>query len=160
MSQEVDYYRIYVDQLKDGKVEKFDRYFPADVMEVEESELRFAKDIHVKGEAYLTEESLILHLDFDAVGTIPCSICNDPVEAPISVKGLYHVVSMDDIRGHIYDMREVVRENVLLNTPSFTECNGGNCSERASLGKYLKSQDSLNQEPEEGQQPFKDLQSF
>lgn len=160
MSQEVDYFRIYVDQLRDGKVEKIDRLFPAEVMEMEESELRFNKEIHVKGEAYQSEDSLILHLTIDAIGIIPCSICNEPVEAPISVKGLYHVVSIDEIKGHIYDMREVVRENVLLNTPSFTECNGGKCSERASLGKYLKSQDSLNQEPEEGQQPFKDLQSF
>ena len=33
MSQEIDYFRIYVDQLRDGKVEKIDRYFPADVMD-------------------------------------------------------------------------------------------------------------------------------
>jgi uncharacterized metal-binding protein YceD (DUF177 family) len=158
MPEEIDYYKIYVDQLRDGKVERIERDFPSEVMDVEDSDLRFEKNIRVQGEAYQSEDSLVLHLDLETEGLIPCSICNEPVAVPIEAKGVYQVISIEDIKGHIYDTRDVVRENILINTPAFAECNGGRCSERASLAKYLKSQETANQELEEGHQPFKDLQ--
>lgn len=157
MSNEIDNYKIYVDQLREGKVESIDCYLPSEMMDVRDDELAFEKKIHARGEAYISDDSLILHLDLDATAVIPCSICNDPVDTPVVVKGLYHVVPFNEIKGHIFDMREAVRENILLNTPSFSECNGGTCKERQSLGKYLKSDEDLEQEPFEGQQPFKDL---
>ena len=160
MSQEIDYYKIYVDQLRDGKVERIERDFPPDVMDVQDSDLCFEKSIRVHGETYQSEDSLVLHLDLETEGLIPCSICNEPVAVPIAVNGVYQVISIEHIQGHIYDMRDVVRENILINTPAFAECNGGQCSERASLAKFLKSQETTNQELDEGHQPFKDLQSF
>lgn len=160
MSSEIDYYKIYVDQLRDGKVERIERDFPPDVMDVQDSDLCFEKNIRVHGEAYQSENSLVLHLGLEAEGLIPCSICNKPVAVPVAVNGVYQVISIEHIMGRIYDMRDVVRENILINIPAFAECNGGQCSERVFLEKYLKNQETANQELDEGHQPFKDLQSF
>ncbi|CCB91828.1 putative uncharacterized protein [Waddlia chondrophila 2032/99] len=157
MSNEVDNYKIYVDQLRDGKIESVGCFFPPEMMDVQDDALAFDARIHVKGEAYVSDHALILHLDLHASAVIPCSICNASVDTPVVVKGIYHLVPLDEIKGHIFDIREVVRENILLNTPLFSECNEGNCSERQFLKKYLKSDEDLQQKPFEGQQPFKDL---
>jgi len=157
MSKEIDYHRIYVDQLRDGKVELIDRHFPSETMDVHDDELSFEKEIHVKGEAYVSEGSLILHVDLIAEAVIPCSICNEPVETPVVAKGVYHIVPFEEIKGHVFDMTDMVRENILLNTPSFSECGGGSCKQREFLGKYMRNSDDSQQEPFEGQQPFKDL---
>ncbi len=157
MSQEVDYYKIYVDQLREGKVEQIDRQFPIELLDVNETELTFSGKIHVTGEVYQSSDSLVLHLNMEVSGVIPCSICNEQVTVPLSIKGLYHVVPVNEIKGHIFDMRPIVRENILINTPQFAECDGGNCQERSSISQYLKSNDAKNEELSEGYQPFMDL---
>lgn len=153
MARDVDYYKIYVDQLHGGKVERFARDFPPEVIDISDKELIFNNKISVVGEAYQSDNSLVLHLDLNTIATVPCSICNEPVDVSVVIKGFYHVVPIAEIKGHIFDMRDVVRENILLGSPGFAECNEGNCEYRASLEKYLSNLDSID-----GQRPFKDLQ--
>lgn len=157
MSQEVDYYKIYVDQLRDGKVEQIDRLFPVELLDVNEADLKFVGDIHVTGEVYQSSDSLVLHLNMNVNGLIPCSICNEEVRVPLSVKGFYHIVPIDEIKGHVFDMQSIVRENTLINTPRFAECDGGDCQQRSTISQYLKRSDKQNEELSEGYQPFMDL---
>ena len=83
--------KIYVDHLKQGKVEKIDRVLSPTFIEVEEPHLSFHSDVMLHGEAYITEGGLVIHFDVKTEGQIPCTICNEPVKVPIAVKGFYHV---------------------------------------------------------------------
>ena len=151
--------KIYVDQLKQGKIEKIDRSVPSDLLDVEEPDLSFESDISILGEVYIASDGLVCHLDLGAVGIIPCSICNEPVNVPIRVNGLYHVEPMESIRAGIFNMSGVIRENIILGTPAFAECQGGSCPQRKVFGEYLKMEDPSrkNDSEEEGYHPFSDL---
>jgi uncharacterized metal-binding protein YceD (DUF177 family) len=151
--------KIYVDRLKEDKIEQFERLLPPDFLDISEPDLHFESDVTVRGEAYVAGDGLVLHIDICAIGVIPCSICNERVEVPIQLKGLYHVEPLEGIKAGIFDMGPVIRENLLLEIPAFAECQNGNCPQRKIIGKYLKKKDvsdSLDDE-EEGYRPFKDL---
>lgn len=150
--------KIYVDQLRGGKVEKIDRSFSSDFLDVHEDMLSFHDNVVVGGEAYVTNEDLVLHLDLATKGLISCSICNDPVDVDLKIQGYYFVEPLSNIKSGIYNMRDLIREVVLLEIPEFAECNEGNCPKRKEIGKYLKKPSSQQGgEDEHGFNPFTDL---
>ena len=151
-------FKIYVEQLRSGNTENIQEVFTSDFLDVKEKDLSFSKPITVQGQAYLADEELILHLDIQATATLPCAICNDPAEVPISVKDFYHAVPLDDIKGAVYDFREILRETILLEVPNITECHQGKCPQRQPLKKYFKKESNPEvKEDDEGYRPFADL---
>ena len=141
-----DDFKIFVDRLKGGKVDKLNLSLPPDFLDVTESHLSFKTDVSVKGEAYIAEDALVLHMDIGTREEIPCSICNSPVGVDIHLKGVYHIEPLADIKAGVFDPKEVIRENILLESPSFAECNQGNCPERTRIKKYLKDSASNQSE--------------
>lgn len=154
-----DAFKIYVDQLRHGHTEHLEEEFPSHVMDVEEKELKFFQPIKIEGEAYLAEDELILHLNIETSAQILCSICNEPVEVPISLQGIYHTVPLEECKSGIFLYQDVIREAILVETPRFAECKGS-CPKRKEFKKYLRkegvSDDYLP--PEEGQKPFAHLE--
>lgn len=140
--------KIFVDQLKQGKVEKIDRILNSALLGVNESNLSYGSTLSVAGEAYIAEDELVLHLDISAEAKIPCSICSEPVAVPVRIKGLYHIEPLSHIKHGIFEATEVIRENLLLETPAFVECAGGNCPQRQAMAKYFKKEPSLLEEEE------------
>lgn len=153
-----DAFKIYVEQLRDGHVENLEETLPSTFLDVHESELVFLDPVKFKGQAYLADNDLVLHFDVHVSLKMPCAICNRPVENEIDISGAYHSVPLEEVKTGIYNFSEMLREVILLDIPQFTECNGGNCSERKEIAKYLKEPSSHKQEEEEeGYQPFADL---
>lgn len=150
-------FKIYLAPLRGGGTEKLDCAFAPDFLEVDDPALKFTKEVLLHGEAYITDEQLVIHFGFSACAVIPCSICNTPVEVPVHAEGLYHVLPMANIRAPYYDMHDLLRESVLLETPAFAECSGGTCPERESLKDYLKTASDEEAEEEEGYHPFSEL---
>jgi uncharacterized metal-binding protein YceD (DUF177 family) len=150
-----DQFKIFVQHLREGKTEQINFEAEPQFLEVNEPELRFCKPVSVKGVAYVAGDELILRLSAETEAEIPCSVCNAPVIVPISRKGFYHGVPLDEIKNSVFDYREAVRENLIIDAPRFIECNGGVCPEREVLKKYFK-EPGLEEE-EERQSPFKDL---
>jgi uncharacterized metal-binding protein YceD (DUF177 family) len=130
--------KIYIDRLKGGQTLKLEESLPPDFLDVHEEDLLFAEPVRLKGEAYLANEHLIIHLNIETTACLPCSICNDPVHLPISIKNIYLTEPLDEIKGAIFDITGEVRESILLQTPLFTECHGGKCPERDALQQFLK----------------------
>lgn len=149
-------YKIFVDQLKNGHVEKIDEKFSPAFLDIHEKELKFDKDVLVKGEAYTADGDLILHLDIEACATLPCSICNEPVFVEINIKNLYHYVPLEEIKGALFPLDDVLREAILLETPSFAECTNG-CPKRKEIEKYMRKPKSSTDEQEDGFRPFENL---
>jgi uncharacterized metal-binding protein YceD (DUF177 family) len=153
-----DRFKIYVEQLRHGHVEKLDESFSPEFLDVNDSDLVFAELVTVSGEAYLADDILILHLDIGTMARIPCAVCNAPVDVPIEIKGAYHAVPLEEVKGSIFNFKELLRETILLEVPQLAECEQGKCPKREEIRRYLvdPKKDS-KQNPEEGYHPFADL---
>ena len=153
-----DLFRIYVEQLRDGNIEEIDEIFSPDFLEISERELSFSKPVTVCGQVYLADDVLILHFDIQTIATIPCAVCNSPADVSIAIKGFYHAVPLEEIKGAVYDFREILRETILLEVPILAECHQGKCPQRKSLEKYFKKEGAPgSKEDDEGYRPFADL---
>lgn len=153
-----DAFKIYVEQLRDGHVEQISEKLSSEFLEINERDLKYLGDVTVTGEAYLANDDLILHLNAETIAVIPCSICNEPVKVGVSLKGFYHSIPLLEIKGAIFNYMEILRENIVLETPSFAECEEGRCPHRKEIAKYLKKPgNEKKQAGEEGHHPFADF---
>ena|ERR1700722_3170400 len=130
--------KIYIDRLKGGQTLAIDESLPPDFLDLHEKDLVFLEPIRLKGEAYLANEHLIIHLNIQTVVRLPCNICNDSVCIPLAVKNIYLTEPLAQIKSAIFDLTGEVRESILLQAPSFAECHSGKCPERANLKQFLK----------------------
>ncbi len=97
-------------------------------------------------------------MDINTVAILPCAICNGPADVAIAIKGFYYAVPLNEIKGAIYDFREILRESVLLEVPILAECHQGKCPQRKSVEKYLKKESTTgSKEDDEGYKPFADI---
>lgn len=154
-----DHFRIFVEQLREGQVEEVNEEFSPQFLDVHERDLSFKSPVMISGEAYLAEDMLVLCFDIKTNATLPCLVCNDPVNVDIGIKGFYHAVPLKEIKGGIYDFSEILRETILLETPQLAECHQGKCPQRKNLEKYFKQESSLgtNKSEDEGYRPFAGL---
>jgi cytochrome oxidase Cu insertion factor (SCO1/SenC/PrrC family) len=74
----------------------------------------------------------------------------------IEIDNFYHSEPLSEIKGAIYNFKDLLRETILLEVPSFAECEG-NCPRRQEVSKYLKEPSDDQQDSEDGYQPFADL---
>lgn len=158
---ELEGFKIYVDRLRDGAIEKISEVFTSDFLCQRDESLSYQTDVNVVGEAYLAENDLILHLNVSTSAEVPCTICTKPVTVPVTLEGLYIVEPLEEIPSGIYSFREALRESIILEAPRFAKCGGEKCENEAEYTKYLKQKSvkesrSLSSN-EEGHQPFKDL---
>jgi len=152
-------FKIFVDRLKKEDKHKIHEVVSPDFLDIHEEELSFHNNVIVDGEAYLAHDELILHLSAEAEALIACAICNEGVPTKVRLEAFYHAEPLDKIKGAIFDYQELLRENILVETPEFVECEG-NCPKRKVLKKYLKSEESSvdKKSDPEGYKPFSDLE--
>lgn len=160
-----DAFKIYVDQLKDGHEENIHEEFLPEFIGITEKDLTFKDPVKVEGKAYLADDSLILNFDIETTAIMPCTVCNAPVAVEIKIRNFYHMESVDEIKSGIYNIQDILRETILIETPHFAECNNGKCSEREKISKYLKNPNSDGDElngkkssDDDGYKPFSNLE--
>ena len=142
--------KLLIDRLKKGQTEKIDQTLERAFLGPDEKELKFSFAVKAKGEAYLTDDHLIIRLKASTKVLMPCSICNEMIESDLNVDHFYHAVPVEEIECAIFDYQEFLREALLLELPQTVECNDGNCPERATMAPYIRSSDDANF-------PFKDI---
>jgi len=156
-------FKIFVDRLRNGHKEKIEEKFSPQALEMkEEKELFFPSTVDVSGETYLAEDHLVLHIHISTQVTVPCTICNEKFTIPIEIPNVYISTPLSEIRDSTFDYSSEVREAVLLQIPTYFECQDGNCPERTVIKKYLKpspsSKKSSSPAENEGVNfPFADL---
>lgn len=147
-------FKLYIDRLRGGDpVNLSGTYSPA-LFEIEEEDLSFQHAVTVSGQAYTTDDHLVLHFDAQAVAKIPCSICNEWVEVTLEVKGFYETLPLSEIEGRFFDFHLPLREALLLELPPVAECAGG-CPQRETLAPFMRHQAKLKDEKPNF--PFSDL---
>lgn len=156
-----DRFKIYPDQLRNGNVEEINELYEPDFISINEKELKFVKPVSVKGQAYLADDNLVLNLDIEAFAVMPCSICNEAVEICIDIESLYHVEPLEQIKGAVYNLKELLREAIVIDVPNFAECHNGHCPQRKEMAKYFKKDDvdATKKEASDGDRyhPFADI---
>lgn len=142
-------FKIWIDRLTEGRVQKIDTTFESSFLEIDEKELKFRAPVVVAGEAYLAEAELIIHLKAQTKATLPCAICNEMLDAELKVDNFYQSIELKEIEGAIFDFSSQLREALLIEVPTHFECCGGNCPERPKIKPYLREKQEHF--------PFKDL---
>jgi uncharacterized metal-binding protein YceD (DUF177 family) len=139
-------FKILIDRLKGGQTHKIEELADPAFLGPEESELRFKAKVFTKGEAYLTDDHLIIHLKAATTVAMPCAVCNSMIDVDLKVDDFYHAEPIEEIRSAIFDISEALRESLLIELPRTVECNGGKCPERSTLTAFMrpKSEDRPN----------------
>ena len=138
-----DTFKIFVKRLRDGHDEAIQEVLDPDFIDIHEADLLFKAPVVLQGNASVADEALVLILSVETEAIMPCAICNRPVPIKISIPHCCHTENLSELKGGIFDYKEVLREQILLEIPYKAECNGGDCPERASLAKYLTKKDNL-----------------
>lgn len=138
MTDKNDRFKIHVENLRTGHVEKIEESFDPAFLDVDEPELQFRKPVAVNGEAYVAGHELILHLNIRTSYVVPCVICNSPVDVPVSLTNVYESIPLEDVAHGVYNMRDALRQAILLESRPFAECNNGHCPQRKEVESYLK----------------------
>ena len=153
----MDNLKIYIDRLNGGQTQEIDETLAPDFLDVNEKELSFKDPVHIKAEVYLADDYLVIDLNADTFAWLPCSICNENVRTPITIKNFHLTQPLAEIKAAIFDLVEKVREVILLQTPLFTECNEGKCPERENIKKFLKPDEKPSNPADINYFPFADL---
>jgi len=132
-----DTFKIFVKRLREGHEEKIHESLAPDFLDIHEAELVFKAPVLIHGSATVADQSLVLLLSVETEAIMPCAVCNREVIVKISIPHLCHTEDLSEIKGGIFDYKETLREQILLELPYRAECNGGDCPERASLAKYF-----------------------
>lgn len=151
-----DFFKIYIEQLRDGREEQINEKLDPSFLDVQEPDLIFEKPVELEGVAYLAEHELVLKWNIRAEAIMPCSICNEPVKTLIDICDFYYSEPVSEIKTGVYNFKNLLRETILLEIPPFIECHEGQCPKRQEYQKYLK-EPSNPPSDEEGYHPFADL---
>lgn len=136
--------KLLIDRLKNGQTEKIDQKLAGAFLGPDEEELKFSFPVKVKGEAYLTDDHLIVHLKAETRVLMPCSICNQMIDSDLKVDHFYQAVPVEEIPSAIYDYQDLLREALLLELPRTVECNSGKCPERETMAPYMRHVEDTN----------------
>ncbi len=129
-------FKIWIDRLGEGKVQKIEESFDPSFLEI-------------------AENHLVIRLKASTKVTVPCVICNEMIDAELNVENFYHTEAVSEIRDALFDLSAPLREALLIELPSYFECEGGNCSQRQTLEPYLRS--TLKSDKKDTHLPFADL---
>lgn len=151
---------VLIEHLREGKSTPIDESFAPTTLELNDEELSFIDPVSIKGSGYLAEDLLVIQIDITGACYLPCAVCNKPVKIPLVLKNTYITKPLSECSsGKAYFMQDL-REAILLEVPSFTECNEGKCPERTHMKEYLKqpAPKTPRQEESDLYYPFDDLE--
>lgn len=149
-------FKISVEPLRDGGQEKIHEQLDSAFLDIKESSLVFDKPVWLEGVAYIAGEELVLHWDIRTEALISCSICNEPVRVFLHIPNFYYSEPVKEIKSGIYNYKDLLRETILLEIPSFAECAEGSCPKRKEYQKYL-TEPSTSSSEDNGYHPFADV---
>lgn len=153
-----DAFKIYVDQLRDGHSEKIDETLDPSFIDLHDPDLTFQDPVRMTGEAYLADSDFVIRFDVDTVAVVPCAICNAMIKVPVQIRDAYIVAPRAEIKSGIFNFKELLREQIVLDAPQHVECGGGQCPHRKEIAKFLKeSSEDSDEKGDDYYRPFADL---
>jgi uncharacterized metal-binding protein YceD (DUF177 family) len=136
-----DTFKIFVGRLKVEHEERIEEILSPDFLDIQEAELAFQAPVYLRGIADVADEMFVLRLVIETELIMPCAICNQGTAIKISIPDFYYTEALAEIKGGLFDYRDILREAILLEIPYTAECNSGHCPERAAMAKYFTKND-------------------
>ncbi len=144
--------KIYIERIRDGNTEELAEKLSPAFMEIEEQDVSFKSPIEVMGEAYVTDDFLLIRMSIKTEALLTCALCNEEFSFPIDIEDMVQEEPLEEIRDGVYDLLPLIRENILLAIPFYPQCGIDSCKHRSEIEPYLKKE-----RPPEETSPFKDL---
>jgi uncharacterized metal-binding protein YceD (DUF177 family) len=141
---------LYIERIRDD-TETLSETLKPTFMDVEEKDVLFQDPIELKGEAYVTDDYLIIRMSIHTKARLVCSFCNNSFTFDIDLPNFLHEEPLENISGATFDLLPLVRETILLALPMYPQCGLTSCNHRDEIEPYLKKQSASNN-------PFMDLQ--
>lgn len=135
---------IYIDRLRDGRVEKITEELDPKVLDISDSEIDWPGPVYVTGEAYLAEDFLLVSLSIKAEVLLHCRVCNEQFSYPITLSKIDQEVPLEEIHDAAFDALALIREVLLVEIPFYPQCGGAACNNRSKLEKYFSKDHKLN----------------
>ncbi|HSX38785.1 MAG TPA: hypothetical protein VLE95_08200 [Chlamydiales bacterium] len=152
-------FKIWIDRLGNGCVQKIEESFDPSFLEIHEKELQFRSPVEVTGEAYLAEQHLVIHLNARTKASVPCAICNEMFDIELKTGPFYHSEELAVIPEAVFDFSLPLKEALLIELPRYFECCHGKCPERDALAPYLRPPQNREKETKI-HFPFADLENL
>ncbi len=144
--------KIYVERIREGNIETIDEKLPPDFMENKEQDVSFKSPIEVAGEAYVTDDFLLIRMSIKTEAVLTCALCNEQFCFPIDIEDMIQEEPLEEIKDGVYDLLPLIRETIFLEIPFYPQCGITACTRRKEIEPYLKKE-----RPAEENSPFKDL---
>ncbi len=145
--------KVYIERIRDGASDEINETLQPKFMDVNEKELAFEKPITLIGEAYVTDDYLIVTLSIKTEVELVCAVCNEPFSFDVAIDNMMHEEPLEGIKDASFDLLPLVRENILLSIPFYPQCGLTSCKNRDAIEPYLKKAGPAAAE----NNPFKDL---
>jgi len=124
----------------EGTSRQFDFHLEPAVLDLEDSDLRLNGDVHVTGEVQKTSAEVVVKGSITGEAEIECSRCLQPIEQNLKIDFQANFVTpehfsvdkenevpvsdldTDILEGDRIDVKDIVREQILLNVPEQVFC--------------------------------------
>jgi len=144
---------IQIDTLRCGDQIQLDEKVNASFLCLDEcDELKAVSEITVCGKFYRVDRWIGIDARVSVVFCLPCALCNESFECAIELPQWVHEEEIAQLSKGQWDVREPLREAILVEVPFFAQCGGSKCGNFGSIQQFVRSED--------GETPFKDLDSI
>ncbi|WP_348663111.1 hypothetical protein [Chlamydia vaughanii] len=136
----IDDLKLYICRLKlPGEREDIQYSLnPQNIREVGEEEL-FSHPIEVSGSLERVDsEQWFLSLSVATQLGLRCCICDKSFLYSIKLIEISHLICHEDAKSGVFDCKDLIRQELLLESDHFQECDKEGCPERGNIVQFLK----------------------
>jgi uncharacterized metal-binding protein YceD (DUF177 family) len=141
-------FELYIDRLRAGEYKDFSLRADPSLMDDSENEFVFDSPILADGSATIANDHFIVNISIKTEVKNRCKICNDSISHPILIEENHVPFLLKEARSGIFSLKPYVREQIFLNVPRYSECEG-HCPERELLNKYISNSDDPQKDNKE-----------
>lgn len=125
---------------------------PEHIREVGEEEL-FCSPICVDGSLErIDHEFWALSLNIKTQFNARCCVCNELFLRPVMIRDISHFIHYEESKTGIFDCKQLIRQELLLECDHFLECQSLGCPQRRMISDFLRGKDTFR-----GDNPFECL---
>lgn len=141
-------FQIMTDRLNDGEEDPIDESLDPSFLDLaEHDELKVHLPVHVKGKVYKASEWIIVDAVVSVTMTLTCAMCNESFSKELLLKRWVHEEKVP--QNGVLDLKDALREDILLEVPFFSLCNGDSCHNIAEIQQFIRKEQVF-----EGHKPF------
>ncbi|WP_375793954.1 hypothetical protein O1W69_02585 [Chlamydia sp. 12-01] len=144
----IDDLKLYICRLKLPGEKEVIKYSlnPESVRESGEEEL-FCNPIEVSGSLEKVDnEQWILSLNVSTKLGLRCCVCDKSFLYSVGSIEISHLICHEDARSGVFDCKDLIRQELLLESDHFQECNKEGCPERGNIVQFLEDRKRIKRE--------------